>query len=362
MSRLSTDAARRLPARMLAALVGLLVPLLALLGQAAAQPVPLRLKIVGGLGGVAQYTRHEAPFWLSRVPQLTAGVVQAEIAPFDRSGIRGQELLRLVRLGVVSYANVLLNLAAGDDPELEALALPLANRDQADLRRSAALLRAGLERLLRERYDAELLAIYIYPAQVTLCRGPFAGLADLAGRQVRVSSVAQADLMSSLGAVPVVIPFAEVVPAMRRGVVHCAITGAQSAAEIGLLTVATHVSAVPINWGVSVFVANRTAWRVLPETIRERLGAGLMQLQEEIWASADQANRDGMGCATGAAACPAAQRRHLQLVAEPPMEGFQRRLLTDAVVPAWLRRCGTACGAIWDGTMEPALNVQAGGR
>lgn len=330
-------------------------------GGAAAQPAPLRLKIVGGLAGVAQYMQHEEPFWLNRVPQLTAGVVQAEIAPFDRSGIRGQELLRLLRLGVVSYANVLLGLAAADDPELDALALPLANRDQAELRRNADLLRPGLAQLLEQRFDAELLGIYIYPAQVMICRGAFTGLADLAGRRVRVSSAAQGDLMSSLGAVPVAIPFAEIAPAMRDGVVHCVVTGAQSAADIGMLSVATHVSTLPINWGVSVFVANRGAWMSLPETIRDRLRAGLAQLEVEIWEAADRANRDGIACAIGASSCPPGQRRRLQLVVEPPMETVQRRLLTEAVVPAWLRRCGSTCAEIWNGTMGPALRVQAGG-
>ncbi len=356
-------AIRAAPVPRAAAWRAILLAALALLaaGPLAAQPAPLRLKIVGGLAGLTQYTRHEAPFWLDRVPQLTGGVVQAEIAPFDRSGIRGQELLRLVRLGVVSYANVLLGLAAADDPELGALALPLANRNQAELRRNAELLRPGLAQLLEERFDAVLLSIYIYPAQVALCRGGFTGLADLAQRRVRVSSVAQGDLMSSLGAIPVAIPFAEVVAAMRDGVVHCAITGAQSAADIGLLAVATHVSALPITWGVSAFVANRGAWMTLPETIRDRLRGGLVQLEGEIWEAAERGNLDGIACATGAASCPPAQRAHLQLVAEPPMETFQRRLLTDAVVPAWLRRCGAACGQLWNGTMGPALRVQAGG-
>jgi TRAP-type C4-dicarboxylate transport system substrate-binding protein len=344
--------------------LSLLLGCLALLagaGSLLAQPAPLRLKIIGGLAGVTQYTQHEAPFWQNRVPQLTAGVVQAEIAPFDRSGIRGQELLRLLRLGVVSYANVLLGLAAADEPELDALTLPLVSRDQAELRRNAALLRPGLARVLRERYGVELLAIYIYPAQVMLCRGAFAGLGDLAGRRIRASSAAQADLLAGLGAIPVVMPFAEVVPAMRDGVVQCAITGAMPAVEVGLPEVATHISALPINWGVSVFVANQGAWQALPETIRERLQGGIATLEEDIWRAADLATQDGIACATGLPPCPPGRRGRLQLVAEPSIEAFQHRILRDVVVPGWLRRCGSACTAIWNGTMGPGLGIRAEG-
>ncbi len=342
------------------ALLGGLVLLLAA-GAAMAQTAPLRLRVIGGLAGVAQYDQFEAPFWLTRVPQLTAGVVRADIAPFDRSGIRGQELLRLLRLGVVSYANVSLAVAAADEPELDALTLPLVNRDQADLRRHAAMLRPSLARLLAERYDAELLGIYIYPAQVLLCRGSFGGLEDLRGRRIRASSVGQADLLAGVGAIPVVTPFAEVVAAMRDGVVDCAITGAMSAVDVGLPAVATHISSLPINWGVSVFVANRGAWQALPETIRARLQGGITGLEEDIWRSAAVADADGIACATGQPACPPARRGRLRLVTEPSIQAFQRRLLQDVLLPGWLRRCGSACAAIWDATMAPRLGIKAEG-
>ena len=106
----------------------------------------LELDVVGGLAGVQQYERHEAPFWKQRVPEITAGRVHAQIVPFDRSGIRGQEMLQLLRLGVVSFGNVLLGLAAADEPELNAIDLPLLSPDMPALRRTTAWRRARLWR------------------------------------------------------------------------------------------------------------------------------------------------------------------------------------------------------------------------
>src|SRR5215211_4303274 len=79
---------------------------------------PIRLRVAGGLADIGQYVQHEQPFWQRRVPEITHGRVRAEIAPFDRSGIRGQEMLQLLRLGVVPFGNVLLSVAASEDPEL----------------------------------------------------------------------------------------------------------------------------------------------------------------------------------------------------------------------------------------------------
>lgn len=255
---------------------------LGFVSAAGAQTAPLRFKVVGGLADVDQYVNHEAPFWTQRVPELTSGAVQAEIAPFDRSGIRAQDLPRMLRLGVVPFATVLLAVAAGDDPELDGLDLPLLNPDMAALRRATALWRPHLADRLRERYGVELLAIYTYPSQVVQCRRAFTELADLKGRWVRGSSVAQAELLAALGAQPVLIPFAEVVPAMRNGVVDCVVTGALSGFAIGLQGVATHIAPLPVNWGLSFFAANGAVWRSLPETIRQRLLEGLSTLEAEI--------------------------------------------------------------------------------
>src|SRR5690349_8889084 len=89
---------------------------LGLLASLAAMAEPQRLRIVGGLAGVSQYTRHEEPFWTRDFPRLTNGQITAEIVPFDRAGIRGQEMLRLIQLGVVPFGTALLSLSATQDP------------------------------------------------------------------------------------------------------------------------------------------------------------------------------------------------------------------------------------------------------
>ena len=71
--------------------VGMLVAALAASPSRAAD-APIRLEVVGGLAAVSQYTKFEAPFWTHEVPLLTQGRVQAEIHPFDQSGLPGPEM------------------------------------------------------------------------------------------------------------------------------------------------------------------------------------------------------------------------------------------------------------------------------
>lgn len=334
---------------------------LGLVAAAAAQnPAPIEIKVVGGLASVSQYVRYEAPFWAQRVPSLTGGRVRADIAPFDRTGIRGQEMLQFMRLGVVPFGTVLLALASGDEPELGAVDLPMLNPDLATLRQTVQLWRPQLESLLQDRYGIRMLAVYVYPAQVMFCDRPFAGLDDLAGRRVRVSSVGQSELMTSLRAVPVVTPFAEIVPAIRAGIVECAITGTLSGNTIGLHQVTTHVARTAISWGVSIFGANQAAWAALPEDVRTALKTGLAELEAEIWRGAEQETSDGLACNAGLPDCRGGTPGRMVIVEDQPREQRRRQeFLTTTVLPAWIQRCGNECAETWNRLIGQARRLLA---
>ncbi len=346
--------ARRRAVRWLAALCSA-----AALAATPAQPPPeTRLRIVGGLAQVNQYTRHEEPFWTQTLPTLSAGRLQAEIVPFDRAGIRGQDMLRLLQLGVVPFGTVLLELAQADAPLLAAPDLPGLSPDLAALRRHLAAYRPLLTAQLRERYGIELLAVYAYPAQALYCRAAFASLTDLAGRRVRVAGGAQANLVAALGAVPVLTTFAELPAQMRAGKLDCAITGTMSGNTIGLHESTSHLSPLALSWGVSLFGANGATWAALPPALRELLQAQLPKLEKAVWDEAGHETGEGIACNTGAAGCTGGRRGRMTLVA-PPAGDLQRlrRLLAEAVLPAWVARCGTPCAEAWNQTLAPVVGI-----
>lgn len=332
------------------------------LGQApaTADPVQLRLKIVGGLADVSQYVRYEEPFWRNRIPELTNGRVQAEIAPFDRSGIRGQEMLQLMRLGVVPFGTALLAVVSTEEPEFNAVDLPALAPDIASLRQTVSAFRPHIEAVLRERYQIELLGIYTYPAQVVFCTRPFTGLGDLSGRRIRSSSVGQSEMLQALGATPVVIPFAEVAQAIRSGVVECAITGTLSGNAIGLHEITTHVHAMALAWGISIFGANATAWASIPADLQQIIHGGIADLEQQIWAAADRETGEGLACNAGLPGCTAGRRGNMTVVPVSAADDERRRrLLTEVVLPRWVNRCGMDCVEAWNDYLAPVLGIRA---
>lgn len=328
---------------------------------AAAQAEPQqRLRVVGGLAGINQYTRHEEPFWTRTLPQLTKGRAVAEIVPFDRAGIRGQEMLRLIQLGVVPFGTALLSLSAAQEPAFGAVDLAGLSPDMAVLRKTVAAFRPFLEQTLRERYGIEPLAVYVYPAQVVFCNKPIAKLADLAGRRVRTSSPPQADLIEALGGVPVQTGFAELMANMKSGNIDCAITGTMSGNTIGLHEVTTHLHTMAINWGLSAFGANRAAWDALPDDVKAVLRRELPKLEQAIWLEAERETGEGIACNTGAAGCVHGRRGRMTEVRPSADDEARRRdIFVSTVLARWVQRCGPQCAEIWNRTIGPVTGFDA---
>lgn len=331
-----------------------------------AQFAPLSLRVVGGLEALNQYRRHELGFWRDRLPQLTGGRVRADVVPFDRAGIRGQDMLRLMQQGVVPFGSALVSQLESSEPLLVAPDLAGVNADIDSFRNAVDAFRPALSALLSKRYGLELLAVYALPMQVLFCRDSFADLADLTQRRVRVSSVPQADLVAALGAQPLYVPFDNLMPQMRGGQIDCAITGSLSGFAIGLNEVAGYVSELPVNWGMSVFAANAAAWAALPEELRQLLRRELRELEERVFVQADVDSREGLVCAARQRGCgvpsahgsaaTGAQRSRLVTGSSADRQRL-RTIAAEHVVPGWARRCGAQCARVWQQLLAPATGI-----
>lgn len=324
------------------------------------QPAPYHLRVVGGLAELSQYVRREEPFWTRELARLSAGRYTAEIVPFDRAGVPGTEMLRLLQLGVVPFGTALMSSFSAQYPEYTAPDLAGLNPDISTLRTTLAAFRPYLEKALREQHGVEPLAIYVYPAQVIFCGKPLRSLADLAGRRVRVSSSTQADFVSALGAEPMLTGFAQILPSFTAGSIECAVTGTMSGNTLGLHTLMSHVHALPVTWGLAVFGANRSAWAALPPDLRELLMRELPKLESAIWAESERETADGMACNRGAPDCQAGRKGRMVVVPTTAQDERRRNdILVSTVLPRWLQRCGARCASVWNTTIGPVRGIPA---
>jgi TRAP-type C4-dicarboxylate transport system substrate-binding protein len=326
-----------------------------------AQPAPVqRLRIVGGLASVSQYTLHEERFWSQDLTRLSDGKYSASIVPFNQAGVPGQEMLNLMKLGVIPFGTALLTQVSNEYPELSTPDIAGLNPDMSTLRRVVAAFRPYLEKTLRERYEVELLAVYVYPAQVVFCKQAVKQLSDLAGRRIRVSGSTQADFIRALNGIPVYTEFAELMANMNSENTECAITGAMSGNTLGLHRITSSLYTMPITWGLAAFGANIDAWNALPSELRTLLRNELPKLEAAVWAESERDTGNGIACNTGAATCTRGSKGAM-IEARPSAEDERRRreIFATSVLRRWVQRCGPLCAQVWDQTAGPVVGIKA---
>ena len=319
-----------------------------------------KLRIVGGLASGNRYAKFERPFWTTELAKISGGKFTAEIVPFDRAGVPGQDMLRMMQLGVIPFGTALFSHMADNAPQFNAPDLAGLNPDIQSVRKAVASFRPYLEKTLRDRYGVELLAVYVYPPQVLFCKDSFASLSDLKKRRIRVSSSTQSDFVEALGGIPVRVEFADIMTSMRSGNTECAITAAMAGNTLGLHKVTTHIHNLPVTWGLSVFAANAASWRALNPELHALLKRELPKLEAAIWNESERDSIEGIACNQGGSSCVNGLKGNMVAVPVSADDDQRRKqIFAGIVLPRWVQRCGATCTTIWNQTIRSVVNVPA---
>lgn len=312
-----------------------------------------------------QYTRVDQPLLRDALSKRSGGRIEVTLASWPERGVNGPEVLRLVRSGQVEIGAGPLTTVSGDVPLLDGVDLAGMNLTIGQARKVAdAMLPVANKEL--ERLGIRILATYPFSGQMLFCRKPIAGLADLKGLKVRTAGPSSADLMKALGAQPVSVAFGEVYTALERGTVDCAITGSGSGNGVKWPEVSSHLYSQPLNWATAAYYVNLAWWNKLDPAVRSLIEKVFAEIQERQWQLGDEATRDGVDCNVGrAASCTIhtlARKPMTEVAPVGDVAGQIRRELEEDVLPAWVKRCGTRCGQVYNDVIAPITGVRFGGQ
>jgi len=344
------------------ALAAVLVAGAALLAQPAnAEMGRHHFNVVGTWSDLNNYKEHELPFWTAVIPKASGGRITAQITPLNELGLKGPEVGRLLKLGVLDFVHADFGYIAEDNPVYEGVDLAGVATDTATARKLAEVYRPVLDKAVSETMGAKILMQYADPTQVIWCRIPFTNLKDLSSKKIRVWNRTLADFVESFGATAVTMPFAEVVPALQRGVVDCAMTGT-SAGYLGKWTeVAGYVYSLRAAGGASLFLAVGEAdWKALDDETKALLTEKLAVLEDSLWAAVAAEDAAGLDCATGNGTCPLGEPANAKLVvATDEDKAFLKTALETVILKRWAKRCGAVCADDWNATVGKATGLIA---
>ncbi len=347
---------------MLRGFFGALLGASLLAGTASAQ-APVTLQAVTQPGPqLPQHSRVDVPLLRDGLQARSNGRIRVTIASWPERNLNGPEIIRLVRSGQVDIGAVPLNTVAGDVPLLDVVDLAGLNPTLDQARAVGAAVLPEINRAL-ERFGVRIMALYPFPAQVFFCRDPAASLADLRGRRVRTGGGSINDFVQAIGAQPVGIGFPEVYAALERGVADCAITGTASGNGARWYEVTRSLYTLPVAWSVSAYIVNVAWWNRLDAEARGMVEATMREVEEAQWRLGAESTEDGVACNTGNR-----EGCHIgRLVETRPMSVTRptdadmqtlRDTLSSAVLPAFVRRCGAACGETYNRLVAPITGVR----
>jgi TRAP-type transport system periplasmic protein len=239
--------------------------------------------VIGAYGTNLQYTRNQEPFWTKDIVEASSGAITADITPVDQMGINDFSLLRLLQLGVTDIVAFDVSKMAGDDPRFEGCDLAGISLalDQAKAACDAYL--PVLDDIMQADWNAKVLATNPQPPQVFWCREPIGGLADLKGKKVRVFNNTMRAFLQAVDAEAISMSFPEVVPALQRSLVDCAVTGTLSGNTAGWPEVATHLYPMYLGWSIGFTAINLDTWSKLPPETQAFMEEQMQLLNDLYW-------------------------------------------------------------------------------
>jgi len=318
-----------------------------------------QLKVIGLQSHLNSYKTGEVPFWNQRIPKESNGKVTARLTAQDIHGLKGPEILRLMKLGVIDFASAVLSYMAGDNPQFEAIDLPGMSPDMATTKKIAEAYKPVLAEIMAKQYGVKLLMLFPSPPQVFWCQTPLKGAHDLPGKKVRVFNKAMSDMVSGLGATSVTMPFVEVTPALERRTIDCAITGTLSGNTNKMFEVTSHMYPLYMGWSMHFHGASLDSWNALAPSVQAFLLEQFKWFNDRLWSVVAEEEQDGIDCSIGKDPCKYGFKGKMTLVDLPQADlKRQQEILKASILPDWAKRCGKDCANRFNDTIGKVLDLK----
>lgn len=330
-------------------------------GPAAAELDKLNLKVVGTWGNLSNWKVNEGPFWQDTMPGASGGKITADAVPQTEVGIKGFEVMRMLKIGVFDVAHGVVGYIAGEDPIAEGIDLAGVIQNWDDARASMNAYRPIIAAQFEKTYGSKLLALYPFPSQLFWCKPEVASVKDLEGKKVRVYAASMGDLVEGLGGVSVTIAFAEVLPALEKGVADCGITGTMPAYQAKWWQVATHAYALKVGYTATFAAMNLKTWNRLSDETKAFVEKQMQAFEDNSWKNTMAEDAMGITCNTGQGGeCSEGKPGGMKLV-EPSAadDAVRKKVLEEVVLKRWAARCGAECVKQWNETIGKIAGVQA---
>ena len=271
-----------------------------------------------------------------RVKEATGGELEIVLHPGASLGFKGPELLRAVAEGQLVIAEIPTGMVEGDAPILALTAQPFISTNAREQRLLYELAKPTYARELK-KFNQFTLYTSVWPFSGIYTQRPIKSVADLKGLKMRVYDGTGLAFGKATGIAARKMPFSEVYPAMKAGLLDSMYTSSVSGVDAKAWEVLKYFTPINIVGPVNMINVNQAAWDKLPKDIRAKVQKVAADMENEMWSLA--ADMDAKSRKTLA--------EHGMVVAEVSPE-FRAQLdkVGDTLRAEWVKKAGKDAQAI----------------
>lgn len=231
-----------------------------------------------------------AQTFADRVAKETNGQVKIVLHPGSALGFKGPELLRAVAEGQLKAAEVPTGMVEGDAPTLALTAQPFISTNAFEQRLLYQLAKPTYAKTLK-KFNQFTLYTSVWPFSGIYTQRPIRSEADLKGLKMRVYDGTGLAFGGATGIAARKMPFSEVYPAMKAGLLDSMYTSSVSGVDAKAWEVLKYFTPINIVGPVNMVNVNLDAWNKLPRDIQATILEVANQMEDEMWNLAGDMDR-----------------------------------------------------------------------
>ena len=232
--------------------------------------------------GAGNFHSQGAQRFADKVKEATNGELEIVLHPGASLGFKGPELLRAVAEGQLVIAEVPTGMVEGDAPILALTAQPFISSNAKEQRM--------LYQMAKPTYATELkkfgqftLYTSVWPFSGIYTQRPISSVADLKGLKMRVYDGTGLAFGKATGIAARKMPFSEVYPAMKAGLLDSMYTSSVSGVDAKAWEVLKEFTPINIVGPVNMVNVNQKAWDKLPKEIQDTVMKIAAGMEDEMW-------------------------------------------------------------------------------
>ena len=225
-----------------------------------------------------------------RVADATGGELTIVLHPGSALGFKGPELLRAVAEGQLAIAEVPTGMVEGDAPVLALTAQPFISSNAFEQRLLYQLSKPTYRKVLT-KFNQFTLYTSVWPFSGIYTQRAINSAADLKGLKMRVYDGTGLAFGKATGIAARKMPFSEVYPAMKAGLLDSMYTSSVSGVDAKAWEVLKYFTPINIVGPVNMVNVNKAAWDKLGTDVKAKVMEIAAQMEDEMWNLAGDMDR-----------------------------------------------------------------------